>query len=148
VVLEVKPASVAVHVRQADPAAAEQLLARIRSGPGAWDGVHVTEGTSVVELSVVPMDKGEALDVLRHRCGVTAAVFVGDDNSAEEVFARLAGPDLGIKVGDGATRAAHRVRDPQEAACWQSCGRPGCTGKRRHRSNGCPCWGTGVRWRC
>src|ERR1700733_8446500 len=46
-VLEVKPASVAVHVRQADPAVAERVLARIRSGPGAWDGVHVTEGTSV-----------------------------------------------------------------------------------------------------
>jgi trehalose-phosphatase len=116
VVLEVKPASVAVHVRQADPAAAGRVLARVRSGPGTWDGVHVTEGNSVVELSVVPTDKGEALDVLRHRCGATAAVFVGDDNSAEEVFARLAGPDLGVKVGDGGTLAAHRVRDPREAA--------------------------------
>lgn len=115
-VLEVKPASVAVHVRQAEPAVADQVLARVRSGPGTWAGVHVTEGTAVVELSVVPTDKGEALDVLRHRCGVTAAVFVGDDNSAEEVFARLAGPDLGIKVGDGGTLAAYRVRDPHEAA--------------------------------
>jgi trehalose 6-phosphate phosphatase len=115
-VLEVKPASVAVHVRQADPAVAEQVLARVRSGPGTWDGVYVTEGTSVVELSVVRPDKGEALDVLRHRCGATAAVFVGDANSAEEVFARLAGPDLGIKVGDGGTLAAHCVRDPHEAA--------------------------------
>jgi trehalose-phosphatase len=115
-VLEVKPASVAVHVRQADPAVAEQVLARVRSGPGTWDGVHVTEGTAVVELSVVPTDKGVALDVLRHRCGATAAVFVGDDNSAEEVFARLAGPDLGIKVGDGGTLAAHRVHAPHDAA--------------------------------
>jgi trehalose-phosphatase len=115
-VLEVKPASVAVHVRQADPAVAERVLARVRSGPGAWEGVYATEGTSVVELSVIPTDKGEALDVLRHRCSATAAVFVGDDASAEEVFARLTGPDLGIKVGGGATLAAHRVRDPHEAA--------------------------------
>ena len=115
-VLEIKPASVAVHVRQADPVVAEQVLGKVRSGPGAWDGVYVTEGNSVVELSVVPGDKGEALDVLRHRYGVTAAVFVGDDISAEEVFARFAGPDLGIKVGDGSTLAPHRVRDPQEAA--------------------------------
>jgi len=115
-VLEVKPASAAVHVRQADPVVAEQVLTMARSGPGAWDGVHVTEGVSTVELSVVPTDKGEALDVLRHRCGATAAVFVGDDSSAEEVFARLAGPDLGIKVGAGATLAPHRVRDPHEAA--------------------------------
>jgi hypothetical protein len=115
-VLEIKPASVSVHVRQANSAVAEQVLTRARSGPGAWDGVYITEGASTVELSVVPTDKGEALDMLRHRCGATAAVFVGDDISAEEVFARLAGPDLGIKVGDGATLAAHRVRDPHEAA--------------------------------
>jgi trehalose 6-phosphate phosphatase len=115
-VLEVKPAGVAVHVRQADPAVAEEVLAKVRSGPGAWDGVYVTEGSSVVELSVVRTDKGDALDALRHRCGATAAVFVGDDTSAEEVFARLAGPDLGIKVGNGDTLAVYRVRDPYEAA--------------------------------
>ena len=115
-ILEVKPASIAVHLRQADNQTAERVMARVRSGPGTWDGVYVTEGTAVVELSVVPTDKGEALDVLRQRCGATAAVFVGDDRSAEEVFVRLTGPDLGIKVGDGATLAAHRVRDPNEAA--------------------------------
>ncbi len=95
---------------------------RAGAGQGPVGARHLGSGCTSpkvprsLELSVVPTDKGEALDVLRHRCGVTAAVFVGDDNSAEEVFARLAGPDLGIKVGDGATLAAHRVRDPQEAA--------------------------------
>jgi GH15 family glucan-1,4-alpha-glucosidase len=78
--------------------------------------VYLTEGTAVLELSVIPADKGEALDVLRHQCSATAAVFAGDDASAEEVFARLAGPDLGIKVGDGGTLAGHRVRDPCEVA--------------------------------
>jgi trehalose 6-phosphate phosphatase len=116
VVLEVKPASVTVHVRQADPTVADRVLAKARSGPGTWPGVYVTEGTAVVELSVIRTDKGEALDVLRHRFGATAALFVGDDASAEEVFVRLAGPDVGIKVGDSATVAAYRISGPHEVA--------------------------------
>jgi trehalose 6-phosphate phosphatase len=116
VILEVKPASVAVHVRQADEAVAGRVLAKARSGPCTWDGIQVTEGNAVLELSVVRTDKGEALDVVRRRCGATAALFVGDDVSAEEVFVRLSGPDLGIKVGVGATIAAHRIAGPAEVA--------------------------------
>jgi trehalose 6-phosphate phosphatase len=115
-VLEVKPASVAVHVRQADDAQAARLLARIRSGPARWRGVAVTQGVAVLELSVVRSDKGEALDVVRHRCSATATLFVGDDVSAEEVFVRLSGPDLGIKVGQGATLAGYRIAGPAEVA--------------------------------
>jgi trehalose 6-phosphate phosphatase len=116
VVLEVKPASVTVHVRQAAPAVAARVLASARSGPGTWDEVHITEGTAVLELSVVRTDKGDALEELRHRCGATAVLFAGDDASAEEVFTRLAGPDLGIKVGDSVTVAQHRISDPYEVA--------------------------------
>jgi GH15 family glucan-1,4-alpha-glucosidase len=70
----------------------------------------------VLELSVVHTDKGEALDILRHSAGATAALFVGDDVSAEEVFVRLSGPDLGIKVGAGVTRAAYRISGSPEVA--------------------------------
>jgi trehalose 6-phosphate phosphatase len=120
VILEFKPASVAVHVRQADPAVAEKVLTRVRSGPGTWEGVQVTEGSAVLELSVVRTDKGEALDVLRHRCHATAALFAGDDASAEEVFVRLSGPDLGVKVGAGFTVAAQRITGPPEVAAMLS----------------------------
>jgi trehalose-phosphatase len=116
VLLEIKPASVAVHVRQAEREVAERMLARVRSGPGAWDRVQVTEGDAVLELSVVRTDKGEALEVLRHRSGATAAVFLGDDISAEEVFTRLSGPDLGIKVGAGTTLSPYRIAGPAEVA--------------------------------
>jgi trehalose 6-phosphate phosphatase len=114
--LEIKPASVAVHLRQAEPEVAERALARVRSEPCTWDGVQVTEGDAVLELSVVPTDKGEALDVLRHRCAATAAVYIGDDVSAEEVFVRLSGPDLGIRVGGGDTMAAFRISGCEEVA--------------------------------
>ena len=116
VILEVKPASVAVHMRHAEPAVAQRVLAKLRSGPCTWPGVHVTEGDAVVELSVVRTDKGEALEVVRHRCGATAVVFVGDDVSAEEVFVALSGPDLGIKVGVGDTLAPFRIPGSTEVA--------------------------------
>ena len=116
VLLEVKPASVAVHLRQADPAAAGRVLAEVRSGPGTWHGIQATGGDAVLELSVVRADKGEALEALRHSSGATAVVFLGDDLSAEEVFVRLSGPDLGIKVGPGSTLAAYRIDGTAEVA--------------------------------
>ncbi|WP_033442539.1 trehalose-phosphatase [Saccharothrix sp. NRRL B-16314] len=114
--LEVKPASIAVHVRRADQAVGEQVLAAVRNGPSTWDGVQVTEGKAVIELAVVQTDKGHALDVLRHRAAATAAVFVGDDVTDEKAFARLSGPDVGIKVGDGETLAEYHVDESVDVA--------------------------------
>ncbi len=116
VLLEVKPASVAVHVRQAEPPVANQALAEIAAGPARWDGVSVTHGNAVTELAVIPTDKGDALEVLRQTCGATAAIFLGDDLSAEEAFSRLAGPDVGVKVGAGDTIAPFRVADSTAVA--------------------------------
>jgi trehalose-phosphatase len=114
--LEVKPASVAVHVRRAEPARAERVLSAVREGPGGWAGVHVTEGKSVIELAVVATDKGRALDVLRRRVGATAAVFLGDDVTDEKAFARLSGPDVGVKIGDGTSLANYRIAEADEVA--------------------------------
>jgi len=116
VLLEIKPASVAVHVRQAERTVAERVLGEVRSGPGRWNGIQATNGDAVLELSVVRTDKGEALEALRRSSGATAAVFVGDDVSAEEVFVRLSGPDLGIKVGSGSTLAPYRIAGPGDVA--------------------------------
>ncbi len=107
--LEAKPASVAVHVRRAEPEVGERVFSAVRAGPCTWDGVQVTEGKSVIELAVVQTDKGHALDLLRHQAGASAAVFLGDDVTDEKAFARLAGPDIGVKVGAGETLADYRV---------------------------------------
>ncbi|WP_344885529.1 trehalose-phosphatase [Allokutzneria multivorans] len=114
--LEHKPASVAVHVRRAEPEVGERLLEAVRGGPCTWDGVQVTEGKAVVELAVVRTDKGDALNVLRRQVGATAAVFLGDDVTDEKAFATLAGPDLGIKVGEGETVASFRVTETADVA--------------------------------
>ncbi|ASR39756.1 trehalose-phosphatase [Prauserella marina] len=114
--LEVKPASIAVHVRRAERAEAKRIIESVHSGPSRWEGVSTTDGKEVVELSVIQTDKGNALDTLRHQAGATAAVFVGDDVTDEKAFVRLTGPDLGIKVGDGDSAAQYRVGDTEEVA--------------------------------
>jgi trehalose 6-phosphate phosphatase len=116
VFLETKPASIAVHVRRAEPSVGESVLGAVRSGPARWEGVHVTEGKAVIELAVIEMDKGEALDMLRRRADATAALFVGDDVTDERAFARLADPDVGVKVGCGESLAEYYVPDTADVA--------------------------------
>lgn len=116
VFLEAKPASVAVHVRRAEASLGESVLEAVRSGPARWKGVHVTEGKAVIELAVIEMDKGEALEMLRRRTDATAAVFVGDDVTDEKAFARLGGPDVGVKVGRGETLAGYSLPDTGDVA--------------------------------
>lgn len=109
VTVELKPASAALHVRNAATDVGEAALDRVRQGPAKWKGVQVTEGKSVIELAVIVTDKGEALDILRHREGASATVFFGDDVTDEKAFTRLQGPDIGVKVGDGDSLAEFRV---------------------------------------
>ncbi|MFB9239510.1 trehalose-phosphatase [Plantactinospora siamensis] len=114
--LERKPASVAVHVRGADPAVAAEVVHAVRTGPGSWADVTVTQGKEVIELSVIPTNKGAAVDQLRTQLSASAVLFIGDDVTDENVFTNLHGPDVGIKIGAGESAADHRVGDPMEAA--------------------------------
>jgi trehalose 6-phosphate phosphatase len=114
VTLEAKPAGVAVHVRNAPPEVGTLVLDAVRAGPAARDGIEATPGKAVLDLSVVRMDKGAALDVLRERIGATGVLFAGDDVTDETAFARLRPGDVGVKVGPGDTGAEHRVDGPPD----------------------------------
>ncbi len=116
VAVEVKPASVALHVRNAAPEVGRRALNQVRQGPACWVGVQVTEGKAVIELAVVPTDKGTALNTIRHQEGASAAVFFGDDVTDEKAFRVLSGPDIGIKVGEGESLAKYRVSSTEEVA--------------------------------
>jgi trehalose-phosphatase len=113
--LEVKPASVALHVRGVDRGVGERALDAVRSGPATWPDIHVTHGKEVVELSLIGTDKGEAVGALRVQASASAVLYLGDDITDENVFAQLHGPDVGIKIGPGRTLAAHRVDQPIDA---------------------------------
>jgi trehalose-phosphatase len=114
--LESKPASVAVHYRTAEDHVADAVRAAVDAGPGAWPGVTVTRGKQVLELSVMPTHKGTAVDQLRAQLSASAVLFIGDDVTDENAFGHLHGPDVGIKIGLGETKAGYRVSEPLEAA--------------------------------
>jgi len=89
------------------------VLDALRGGPAAAPGIVVTPGKAVLDLAVTDMSKGLALDRMR---GDAAVFFAGDDVTDETVFARLRPGDVGVKVGEGDTAAAHRVADPAALA--------------------------------
>jgi trehalose-phosphatase len=110
---ELKPTGVAFHYRTADSDLASLAIEEIMAGPAQLDDVHVKHGKSVLELSVVRTSKGSAIDVLRRQVGASAVLFIGDDVTDEDGFSTLSGPDVGVKVGDGTSKASFRVPDTE-----------------------------------
>lgn len=110
-ILEEKPAAFAFHFRRAEQSVADAAVGAIMNGPALLPGVHVRHGKKVVELSVVETNKGQALEKIRQRVGASAAIFLGDDLTDEDAFAVLTGPDVGVKVGPGETKAQFRIDD-------------------------------------
>ncbi len=117
--LEVKPASVAVHVRPVtDRTAAGALLARAHevAAAGAAQGEFTLKpGKDVLEVAVTDADKGSAVRRLREELGAAAVLYLGDDLTDEDAFGVLGAEDLGVKVGPGETIATARVADPEGA---------------------------------
>ena len=115
-IIEPKPAGVAFHYRKADPEIAAEAVTEVLKGLGSMDGIYVKTGKMVVELSVLNLNKGDALERLRHDVSAEAVIFAGDDVTDEDAFARLTGPDLGLKVGGGLSLAHARLESPHAVA--------------------------------
>ncbi|BBX88856.1 trehalose-phosphatase [Mycolicibacterium boenickei] len=113
VTVEVKPASVALHVRNAEPADAEAASAQALQSARAWDA-QLTKGKAVLEFAVITTDKGEAIDILRDKHRASAVIYFGDDVTDEKAFRRLRDGDVGVKVGPGETLAGYRVDEPED----------------------------------
>jgi trehalose-phosphatase len=116
--IERKPASVVLHVRQADPTRGIEALADLQRNAVAVEGATTKFGNGVLELFARPADKGVALIGLAGELGALTTVFVGDDTTDEDAFTRLRPGDIAIKVGDAATVAPHRLRDPDDVLTW------------------------------
>lgn len=115
VTVEIKPASVALHVRNAAPADAEAALAQAHRSAQTWDA-QLTEGKAVLEFAVITTDKGEAIDILRDEHRASTVIYFGDDVTDEKAFRRLRDGDVGVKVGPGETLAGYRVGEPENVA--------------------------------
>lgn len=109
---ETKPASVVVHVRQADGVRAERALAQLRERLRSVD-VRLKEGHAVVELMAVATSKATAMKRFCQRHGARSLAFIGDDLTDEEVFRSSSPADITVRVGSGATSARYRLDGPQ-----------------------------------
>lgn len=120
--LERKPASLALHYRQRPdlgPACEQAVMDALRGDAG----LHVMQGKMVIEIKAHAGDKGQAiasfLDSAPFR-GRTP-VFIGDDITDESAFATVnARSGISIKVGLGETVARYRLADPGEVHDWLS----------------------------
>ncbi len=115
VTVEPKPASVALHVRNASEADGADALDAARTAAREWDA-ELTEGKAVLEFAVISTDKGEAIDIVRDRDDATAVVYFGDDVTDEKAFRRMRDGDVAVKVGPGETLAGYRVESPEDVA--------------------------------
>ncbi|WP_026556012.1 trehalase-like domain-containing protein [Arthrobacter sp. 35W] len=113
--IERKPVAVAVHTRPAARKVVAAVTQRAQDVAREHNLHFIVDG-SVLDLSVVEPSKGEALERLRARLGVGAALYAGDAPSDELALATLRGPDLGIRVGDAVPAPGHRLRDPESFA--------------------------------
>jgi trehalose 6-phosphate phosphatase len=115
VTVETKPASAALHVRNASPDDGDAALAEAHRASEKW-GAHTTAGKAVIEFAVFSTNKGEAVEILREQTASTSVSFFGDDVTDETVFTRLRNGDVGVKVGPGDTAAGFRVESPDDVA--------------------------------
>lgn len=115
VVIEHKPAGHGVHTRRvsADEAATTNAEAS-RAAHDADPDVLERGGKDILEFAVRHVTKGDAIERLRALRGADAVFFAGDDVTDEDAFRVLhdGDGDVGVKVGEGETLAAHRVADP------------------------------------
>jgi trehalose 6-phosphate phosphatase len=108
--LEIKPASVAVHVRQvSDRGAAVALLEDARAAVDS--SLTLKPGKDVLEVAVTDADKGTALRRLVTELAAAGAMYLGDDVTDEDGFRALRPDGITVKVGDGPTDARYRVPD-------------------------------------
>ena len=114
--LEYKPASVVVHTRAADSAAATAAVDALMAEARAVDGAHVKRGHEVVELMARRGSKGTALMHIARETESSPIVFFGDDLTDEDAFEQMAANDMSVRVGPGDTLARYRVTDPVAVA--------------------------------
>jgi trehalose 6-phosphate phosphatase len=118
--VEEKPASVAVHFRKAP--AEEERVTRFMSDLAGRSGLTVQHGKLVAELRPWGADKGDALRALMSQPEFAGArpVFVGDDLTDEHAFE--AARDLGgcgVLVGPPRPTAAQwRLADVEAVSAW------------------------------
>jgi trehalose 6-phosphate phosphatase len=120
VLVERKPASVAIHYRTAPEFGADVVdFAARRVAQGS--GLTLLRGKMVVEIAAGHRTKGDAIaDFLREQpFAGRKPVFAGDDVTDEDGFRAIARHDgIAIKIGPGPSEAPWRLESPRELHGW------------------------------
>jgi trehalose-phosphatase len=116
-VIERKPFAVALHYRGAEQAQVPEVLAAAVHTVSDARAVRLLRGSMVLEWSVSPRTKGDAIASARRGAGAMHVIFIGDDATDEDAFESLRAGDVGVKVGPGPTCAPVRVGGVTEVAC-------------------------------
>jgi len=115
--LEYKPVGYGVHTRLVtDTELVPPLQQSARALAEEIGGFTTRVGKDIVEFSVRDVTKGDGVRMLRELLAEeegapVTVLYAGDDVTDEDAFAVLEPGDVGVKVGEGDTRASERVAD-------------------------------------
>lgn len=120
VIVERKRFAVAVHYRKVRSDVAIQQVNRVVDGVLADTRLRKRLGKQVLELEpAADWDKGHAVEWLLETANIEPAhvlvIYIGDDETDEDVFAALAGRGTSIRVGDEVAASLADYRLPQSA---------------------------------
>jgi trehalose 6-phosphate phosphatase len=109
VVIENKRYSITVHYRYARPK--RRAISAVRRAVRMLPAARAIAGTEAINVLPSPgLDKGIAVDRARRLLRCDTAIFVGDDDSDEDVFKRRSRPIIGIRIGSARrTKAQYRL---------------------------------------
>ena len=71
-------------------------------------------GRGVIDVSLLPTTKGDAVESVKASVGAEAVLYFGDDISDESVFEFMRASDVGVKVGAAETCAQYRIEEPRD----------------------------------
>ncbi|MCF2586567.1 trehalose-phosphatase [Brevibacterium sp. UCMA 11752] len=116
-IIEHKTTGAAVHLRGLDEAERHKVESAVDELVDTHT-IFPTRGKQVIDLSVVPSSKAEALTRLREQTGAEVVVFIGDDTADEFALETLGEADLGLKVGrdPAETHADFPITSPEEVS--------------------------------
>jgi trehalose 6-phosphate phosphatase len=112
--VENKGLSLTIHYRTSPDKRVART--RIAKAVGSLTGARITPARKAVNiLSPSAPDKGKAMEIQMQQLGCECAVFIGDDETDEDVFTRDWGGELfGISVGARKSAAEYSLRSQLE----------------------------------
>ncbi|WP_029088210.1 trehalose-phosphatase [Brevibacterium album] len=117
--IERKPLGRTAHTRGLPAARAAHLTARLRELAEAMPRLRSFAGHDMTEFAVRMETKGDGLERMIAATGAEAVLFIGDDVTDEDAFARLqrsTADSVAVKVGEADTLAPLRIADPEAVA--------------------------------